>query len=424
MKRKICIIILTVFMLLFNNAVFADEFEEDDDIIDAEEVQKEILQTVAEPSKELNLNSKAVVVIDRESKKILYGKNENDRRAMASTTKIMTCIIALESSKLDETIVVSKQAAAVGGSRLGLSAGDKITMIDLLYGLMLCSGNDAAAQIAQTIGGSYEGFSILMNSKAKEIGLKETHFVTPHGLDNDEHYTTAYELALLTDYALNNQKFKQIVGTKTKSILINGYQKNINNTNELLGVLNGVNGVKTGFTNNAGRCLVVSCVRNDMNLISVVLGADTKRFRTKDSIKVLEYAFANYSQIDLKERINKTFKEWKSQNSVEIIKGKEQFIAPQIEQILFDKYPVKKGKEEDIKIKIECQKALEAPVFKDTQIGTAEIYIGNEKILELKLTLPHTIYKKEPEDYWYSIWKTFKTIQWRVSPNGTHLLQQ
>ena len=255
----------------------------------------------------------------------------------------MTCIIALENSKLDETIIVSKSAATVGGSRLGLSAGDKITMLDLLYGLMLCSGNDAAAQIAQTIGGDYAGFSELMNKKAMALGLKNTHFVTPHGLDNEEHYTTAYELALLTDYALNNKKFAQIVNTKTKSILINGYQKQLRNTNELLGVMNGVNGVKTGFTNNAGRCLVISCVRNGENFISVVLGADTKKFRTKDSMEILEYSFANYSQINLKEKIKNSFEEWKKKNNIEIIKGKEQYVCPQVEDLIFERFPVRGG---------------------------------------------------------------------------------
>lgn len=228
---------------------FADDLEAEQ--IDIEQIQEEIMQTVATPAKEPQINSRAAVVLDRESKRILYSKNANEKRAMASTTKIMTAIVALENSRLEEEITVSKKAAGVGGSRLGLQTGNKISMNDLLYGLMLRSGNDAAAQIAETVGGGYEGFAKLMNKKAQELGLTNTHFVTPHGLDDPEHYTTAYELALLTDYALKNEKFSEIVRCKTKTILINGQQRELYNTNELLGNLNGINGVKTGFTNNA-----------------------------------------------------------------------------------------------------------------------------------------------------------------------------
>lgn len=252
MKKKIRLLILIFILILSNTIVFANELEDDkEDELYYEEIRQEILETSASPSKEPSINSRAAVVIDRESKRILYGKKENEKRAMASTTKIMTCILAIERGKLDEIITVSKTASAVGGSTLGLNTGDKITMNDLLYGLMLCSGNDAAAQIAQTVGGNYEGFANLMNEKAEVLGLKNTHFVTPHGLDDEDHYTTAYELAILTDYALNNKKFAEIVNTKAKSILINGKQENISNTNELLGYMQGVNGVKTGYTSMA-----------------------------------------------------------------------------------------------------------------------------------------------------------------------------
>ena len=205
----------------------------------------------------------------------------------------MTSLVLLENLgvnndlTLNSQIEVCKQAGAIGGSRLGLKAGDKITINDLLYGLMLCSGNDAAIQIAVSIGGSVEGFANLMNKKAEELGLKDSHFVTPHGLDMPEHYTTAYELALIADYALNIEKISDVVRTKTYTVSINGNSKTISNTNELLGYLNGVNGVKTGFTNGAGRCLVTSVSRNGLNIITVVLGADTKKIRTKDSISLI-----------------------------------------------------------------------------------------------------------------------------------------
>ena len=419
MRQKVLAILLIVFLALNKSVIVyannADEYieensendenYEEDDELSIEEIQNEIVQTSAKEFSNLNINSKSAIVIDRESKRILYSKNINEKCAMASTTKIMTCIIALESAKLDEIIIVSKEAAMVGGSTIGLSTGDKITMIDLIYGLMLCSGNDAAMQIAITLGNDTEGFSKIMNKKAKEIGLINTNFVTPHGLDDINHYTTAFELAILTDYALTNKQFAQIVNTKSKNITINGKTVNISNTNELLGYLNGVNGVKTGYTSKAGRCLVISCKRNNMNLISVVLGADTKKDRTRDSIRILEYAFKNYSQIDLKSKIEKYFKEWKSNNGIEIIKGKEDIIQPYLEPIPYVNYPILKEEENIININIECEKVLTSPIIKKTHVGKLTVKIDNNIILELELMAPYTVYKKEPIDYLHIIWE-------------------
>ena len=169
---------------------------------------------------------------------------------------------------------------------------------------MVVSGNDAAVAIAEHVAGSVEQFAELMNNKAKELGLTNTHFVTPHGLDNPEHYTTAVELAKIADYALKNDTFAKIVKTKNTTITINGYPKNLTNTNELLDVLTGVTGVKTGFTNNAGRCLVTSINRNGFEIITVVLQADTKKMRTADSANLIEYVYNNYEQVNLKNIID------------------------------------------------------------------------------------------------------------------------
>lgn len=191
---------------------------------------------------------------------VIWGKDENKRTAMASTTKIMTAIVTIENcSDLSQMVTASAKAAGAGGSRLGLKKDDKVTMNDLLYGLMLVSGNDAAVAIAEFVGGSVEGFAEIMNKKAKELGLKDTHYVTPHGLDDPEHYTTAYELAKIADYALKNEVFAKIVGTRNCTITINGNSKSLSNTNELLGYLNGVTGVKTGFTNNARKMFSYIC---------------------------------------------------------------------------------------------------------------------------------------------------------------------
>ena len=280
MKKNLFIIFyIFIFIIIQLSPISLCDDEEEFEIIDIVTELTSSNCIVEDKIVEPETNSRACIVIDRKTNTILYGKNENTQRKMASTTKIMTATIIIENCNLEETIEVSKKAAGTGGSRLGLKTGDKITIRDLLYGLMLCSGNDAAVALAEHAGKDIKGFSELMNQKASDLGLTNTHFETPHGLDSDEHYTTAYELAILTNYALQNKIFSQIVGTKNYTVTINGYPKNLSNTNELLGTFDGVYGVKTGFTNGANRCLVTACKRNDMDIICVVLGADTKKFR-------------------------------------------------------------------------------------------------------------------------------------------------
>lgn len=258
-----------------------------------------------------------------------------------------------------------------------------------------------AVALAEHVGGSIEGFANLMNQKAKELGLENTNFITPHGLDQEEHYTTAYELALVTDYALNNKKFAQIVNTKQTEIYINGNQKQINNTNELLGNLNGVNGVKTGFTNNAGRCLVTSTTRNGHQIICVVLGADTKKIRTKDSIKLIEYAFSNYEYINIKEKIKNEFEEWKKENlkNIEIIKGTNKDFKIKLGKLQFDEVPISKNNIKDIKIQVICKSTLQAPLQKNDIIGEIEVKVKEETITEVDILLEEAIEKKNIINY-------------------------
>lgn len=229
-KTKKILIMFTIFLIIIFPIFAVDgDYEELDYIWLQEEIKG------AKEAKEPKIYSRYAVIYDRESKSVIWGKDENKQVPMASTTKIMTAIVMMENiTNLKEIVIVDKKAAGVGGSRLGLKTGDKIAYEDLLYGLLLCSGNDAATQIAISIGGSVEGFAKMMNDKAEELGLKLSHFVTPHGLDSEEHYTTAYELAIMADYALEIEKIAEIVATKNYTVTINGYPKNISNTNELL----------------------------------------------------------------------------------------------------------------------------------------------------------------------------------------------
>lgn len=214
-----------------------------------------------------------------------------------------------------------------------------------------------------------------MNKKAEELKLKDTHFVTPHGLDEDEHYTTAYELAKIADYALNIEEIAKIVKTKVYTININGYSKNIKNTNELLGYLEGVYGVKTGFTNGANRCLVTSVKRGEMNVICVVLGADTKKDRTQDSIKLIEYSFSNYQMVDLKFMIEDEFDTLVDKVRFSILKGINNNLTIDLEEFDITLYPVHKEDIKDIKIETEVRENLIAPVYKNDKIRKS--YIKN-----------------------------------------------
>lgn len=375
---------------------FADDYIENNITID---VNSEISEAVSKTDDTLlpsSINSRSCVVFDRNSHMILYGKNENSQVKMASTTKIMTAIIVIENSNLKDTVEVSKKAASTGGSRLGLKAGDKITVHDLLYGLMLVSGNDAAVCLAEHVGGNIEGFANLMNKKASELSLTNTHYESPHGLDSDGHYTTAYELAVLSDYALKNETFSKIVATKSYTVTINGYLKNLSNTNELLGNLNGIYGIKTGFTNGANRCLVTACKRNDMDIICVVLGADTKKFRTQDSVKLIEFAFKNYTYINANDIANKAFENWKKDNIEKIYIDKSSSL-PELSLNLLENpiISINKNSANNIDSYISIYPDLEAPINSDTILGTLTLTSENEEIVTLNIITSSYIKKKD-----------------------------
>lgn len=408
MKKAVKIIfILLIFISIDLSTVSAD-------IVDYEEFnQGEIEEQITEASNNLSdfptINSRRFVVFDRVSKQVLYGKNENVKGAMASTTKIMTCIVVLENENLDKEVTVSAKAAGTGGSRLGLKKNDKITVKDLLYGLMLKSGNDAAIALAEDVSESVENFSELMNEKAKELNLNSTHFVTPHGLDNSEHYTTAVELAKIADYAMQNETFAKIVGTKMTTIKINNSEKVISNTNELLGNLNGVIGIKTGFTNNAGRCLVTETKRGDMDIIAVVLGADTKKYRTKDSVSLIEYTYSNYDLVDLNSKILEEFEKWKNINlkRIQVIKGKKENVNIRLGEPQITKMAVKRDDIDKIKIEINCITTFEAPVSPNLRMGTLNVYI-NEKLIEsLEIFTAEQVERKQWNDYFLDLIKNF-----------------
>lgn len=358
---------------------------------------------------DLSINARSYVVLDRKSKKVLISKNEYTKAKMASTTKIMTATIILENCNLDDIVTISKKSANTGGSRLGLKTNDKISVLNLLYGLLLCSGNDAAVALAEYCSGSIPEFCNLMNQKAIELGLTNSHFETPHGLDSDGHYTTAYELALITDYALKNSTFVKIVNTKNHTIQINNYPKNLSNTNELLGVLDGVYGVKTGFTNGANRCLVTACKRNDMDLICIVLGCDTKKFRGQDSTKLINYCFDNFEYVNIRNLLTHKLNDWKNDNKnyFNIIKGVSTKLDIKFSDPSSDVIPIKKDEINNINVRFSINKNLAAPITVDNIIGNYEIFSSTNTIYSGDIISNNAIDKKNIKYYLFDFLKNY-----------------
>lgn len=246
----------------------------------------------------LGISAQSAILIDAESGEILYGSNYNTRMPMASTTKIMTAVVAIENTALDTKIIIPRQAVGIEGSSIYLCEGESLTLEELLYALLLSSANDAATAIAISVGGDIDRFADMMNETAERLGLNDTHFENPHGLDGEEHYTTAKDLAMLTAYALKIPKFREIVSTYKKSISFNNKKDGrlLVNHNKLLRSYPNIIGVKTGFTKKSGRCLVSAAERNGTVLIAVTLNAPND---WHDHTAMLDYGFENYKSVIL-----------------------------------------------------------------------------------------------------------------------------
>lgn len=246
------------------------------------------------------ISGEAAVLLDSKNGQVLFEKNPHQRIYPASTTKILTAILALENGKLDDMVTIPKEACNIEGSAIGLQEGEKISLGDLLYSLLLISGNDAAVAIAQHVGGSVEGFVQLMNKKAAELGAVESHFNNPNGLPDPDHYSTAYDMALIARYAMQNPEFREIVSTETKTIHRDDPKAQIflENHNRLLWRYEGAIGVKTGYTTQAGQCLISAVNRQGRELIAVVMKSEGSNI-WPDSTKLLDYGFSEYNSVSL-----------------------------------------------------------------------------------------------------------------------------
>jgi len=332
---------------------------------------------VSVKSEALDVSASYACVIDALSGRVLYEKNAYEKHSMASTTKIMTALVAIENKPLTDVVTVSSRAAGTEGSSMYLKSGEKIVLLDLLYGLMLASGNDAAIAIAEHVGGSVENFADMMTKKAKEIGAVNTSFKNPNGLDEEGHFTTAYDLALITKKALENETFAEIVSTVTKTIS-SGEENNkrtFTNHNKLLNMYEGAIGVKTGYTKKTGRCLVSAAERDGFRVIAVTLNAPDD---WNDHKKMLDKAFNTYKSkpLVIKDMIIKTLPVVCGfQESIELVAEDSFYITLVSEDIL-----------RDIELYYNTPSQINAPISKGTNLGTLDIsyegkYLGSVNLV-------------------------------------------
>ncbi|MBP3912256.1 MAG: D-alanyl-D-alanine carboxypeptidase [Niameybacter sp.] len=324
--------------------------------------------------------SKGSVLIEKDSKRVLYEKNAHEKMAMASTTKIMTCIVAIESGKLDEIVTVSGKAARAPKVKLNLKTGEKQKLGDLLYSLMLESHNDTAVAIAEHVGGSVEEFCAMMTEKAKAIGAENTCFETPNGLDGQAHYSTPYDMALIAAYALDNPEFVKIINTPQIEIpttQLEGSKKHVLiNKNRFLSQYEGAEGVKTGYTSKAGHCFVGAVKKEDMELIGVALGAgwDSKGKSRKytDVIKLMNYGYNNYKKY-------KVLDKGEEKGSVKVTNGKVEDVTLYVDETVI--LPLTEHEKETIELKKTVTDELQAPIDENQVVGKVEV-ICDGKVLK------------------------------------------
>lgn len=330
-------------------------------------------------------SAQSAIVMEVKTGRILYSKNISAKKPMASTTKIMTALLALKYGDLEHIVKVDKNAVGVEGSSIYLKYDEKVRLRDLVYGLMLRSGNDSAVAIAHHISGSVEDFANLMNKKAREIGAKNTSFKNPHGLHHKDHYTTAYDLALITREALLDNDFKKIVSTKRWVSEREGYNT-FYNKNKTLAQFKGGDGVKTGYTRASGRCLVTSATRNGMQIICVVLN-DPNWFN--DCYSLMERAFNKYHP----EKVISKNSDIKSFSVNEGKKEKSYMIAK--EDIII---PLKEDEKNKVYTVFECNESYEAPIQKGQKLGKAKVYIEDTLIATTELYAKENIGKRKLMD--------------------------
>ncbi len=348
--------------------------------------------------------AQAAILMDATTGEVLYEKKSRERNAPASTTKIMTAILAIESGRLEEPVRVSLRAAATRGSSMHLYAGQVLSLRELLTGLLLRSGNDAAVAIAEHLAGSTEAFVTRMNLRARDLGATDTHFRNPHGLSAPGHYSTAYDLAILTRHALANPVFAAIVSSKEISIDWRdrrGREQDVNlrNTNKLLWMLEEADGVKTGTTGEAGPCLVASATRGNHRLISVVLHDHT---RWHDSMHLLKYGFDNYDLYD-----------YADQGALIATVPVESGLAAAVDAVAAAPAAlvVPTADYSLVTAEVDLPKTIKAPVYQGQKIGEIVFYIGEKAVKTVDIVAADEVSERTVlKTFLHGLLRTFRLL--------------
>lgn len=353
--------------------------------------QGNIIFATANDKINLDIASKSAVLMDAASGKVLYEKNSHEKLPPASVTKVMTMLLiceAIESGKIKENddVQISETAASMGGSQIFLEPGEIQKVDTLLKSIAVASANDACVAMAEYVGGSVEEFVGLMNNRAKKLGMKDTNFVNTNGLPVDNHYTSAYDIGLMSKELLRHEKISKYLTTWMDEVVVGKKQAKIgiSNTNKLVKHYTGATGVKTGFTQEAKYCLSASALRNGTQLIAVTLCAETSPIRFKDATSLLNYGFANYESVkvcDANEKITTVKFPKGSKENVDLVSKDNLSIL------------IKKGESKDFTKKVEIKEDISLPIKKNTELGVVKVYKGKELIGESKIVTTEDIDK-------------------------------
>lgn len=354
-------------------------------------------------------SAKGAVLMEASTGRVLYAENEDVRLPMASTTKILTAIIAIEKCSLDEVVKVSSSAAGTEGTSMYLSVGEKVTVRELLYGLLIASGNDAAIALACHISGSTEAFSELMNEKAREIGAHNSNFVNPNGLPDDNHYTTAADLARIAAYCMRNTTFREIVATQSIDLPQDDDSpaRYLRSKNKLLWQYEGGNGIKTGFTKAAGKCFVGGAERDGMQLITVVLN-DYAMW--DDSKTLLTYGFENYD-------MHKIANAGDVMGSIRVEGGIRDAVKTELKEDIC--LPMTDEEYKILEDSIKLEEFLVAPVNKGETVGCLQVFCNGELLAEADIVTSEAVQENSFEYSLKRVMRSFiSAFDWRKSANS------
>lgn len=325
---------------------------------------------------DIGVSAESAILMCADNGEILFSRNADRRLSMASTTKIMTSLIALESATPEREITVTKEMVSVEGTSMGLMPGDSVSLVELVYGMLLQSGNDAANTVAHVIGGSEDGFAVMMNERARKIGMDNTNFVTASGLDDKNHYSTAYDMALLACECMRNPEFAEICSQKKAKLTYGNppYARMLTNHNKLLWKYSDAIGLKTGFTKKSGRCLVSAAKRNGVTLIAVTLNAPDD---WNDHISMFEYGFSKVKSISVGCDLSSV--------SVKVAGGEKNSVGVRLSH-----NPTWISGEQSY-CRIFIRPIEYAPISKNAILGTAVFYSGSIIIDEVSLLAEESV---------------------------------